>query len=652
MKYAWRPSEEFKRAANWSRFITANGLPDYETMLAKSSADPEWFWNALIDFLDIRFSHPFDQVLDLSRGIEWPRWCVGGKMNLAWNCLDRNLEAGRGDHPAIVWEAEDGAVRQWNYAELARETSRIATGLAALGIGRGDVVAIYMPMLPETMAAFLAIVRIGAIAMPLFSGFGAAAISTRLEDSKAVAAITVDGGPRRGKPLLMKPILDEAARGNATLRHVIVVERAGIAVDMQPGRDHWWHDLTAAADDPFPAAETAADEEMMLIYTSGTTGKPKGTVHTHCGFAVKTAEDYLLCFDLKAEDRFLWMTDMGWLIGPVQIVAAALAGATLILVEGAPDYPEPDRLWRIVQDHRVSFLGIGPTLARSLRRFGDDEPTRFDLTSLRIGASSGEPWDAETWLWVFNKVFGGRAPLMNYSGGTEMGGLLATSPLHPIKPASFHGPIPGTGADIVDAAGQSVGQGEVGELVMREPCIGLTRGLWRAPGRFLDGYWRTLPGIWVHGDFASRDADDAWYIHGRSDDTIKISGKRTGPSEIEAILIATRRVSEAAAVAVPDAIKGSAVVCVVVPAAEEVANSVLAEQLAATVAKEFGSSFRPQEVIFVSDLPKTRNMKVMRRVVRSVLTGAALGDLSSLVNPEAVEELQEVTIKVGHEKPL
>ena len=642
MDYAWYPDENFKRAANWSRFIAAVGLPDYEALSAKSSADPQWFWDALIRHFDLRFTRPYQQVLDLEQGLEWPRWCVGGRINLAWNCLDRQLEAGRGAHPAIVWEAEDGRVRRWSYAELAATTARMAASLSRLGVGQGDVVAIYMPMLPETMAALLAIIRIGAIAMPLFSGFGAAAIATRLEDAGAVAAITVDGGPRRGKMVAMKPVLDEALRHNATLRQVIVVDHAGLSVPMQAGRDHRWQDLAAASPDSWPAADTAAEDQMLLLYTSGTTGKPKGTVHTHCGFAVKTAQDYQLCFDLKAEDRLLWMTDMGWMIGPLQIIAATMAGATLVLVEGAPDYPDGDRLWRIVQAHGVSFLGIGPTLARSLRRFGDDRPRGYDLSRLRVGASTGEPWDADTWLWVFHSVFGGRSPLMNYSGGTEMGGILSTSPLHPIKPASFHGPIPGTGADIVDGAGRSVGPGEVGELVLREPCIGLTRGLWRAPQRFLDSYWRTLPGLWVHGDFASRDADGVWYIHGRSDDTIKISGKRTGPAEIEAILIATRRVSEAAAVAVADPVKGSALVCVVVAAPGEAGDAALAAELTATVAREFGSSFRPQRLIFVADLPKTRNMKVMRRVVRSVLTGEAPGDLSSLVNPESLDELRAV----------
>ena len=641
MDYAWRPSAAFKCEANYTRLIEHCGVSDYETLLARASSEPEWFWNNLIAFFNLRFTAPYDRVLDLSRGIEWPRWCLGGRMNLAWNCLERNLEAGRGQHPAIVWEAEDGARRQWTYDELAAETGRMTNALGALGVRRGEVVAIYMPMLPETMAAFLAIVRMGAIAMPLFSGFGASAIATRLEDSGAVAAFIVDGGPRRGAAVAMKPVFDDALKANSTLRHVIVVARAGLDVGMVQGRDHWWQDLAATVSAQAPAADTAAEDQMLLVYTSGTTGRPKGTVHTHVGFGVKTAQDYHLGFDMKPADRVLWMSDMGWMVGPVQIVAATLAGATLVLVEGAPDFPSTDRLWRIIEQHRVSFLGIGPTLARSLRRYGEDAPLRHDLSSLRIGASTGEPWDNDTWMWVYQKVFGARAPLMNYSGGTEMNGLVSTSPLHPIKPASFHGPIPGTGADIVDAQGRSVAPGEVGELVMREPCIGLTRGLWRDPERFLDNYWRTLPGVWVHGDFASRDADGAWYIHGRSDDTIKISGKRTGPAEIEAILIATRRVVEAAAIGVPDAIKGAAVVCVVVAAAGEQPDEALAADLAASVAKEFGSSFRPQRVIFVSDLPKTRNMKVLRRVIRSVLTQQQPGDLSSLVNPEAVEELQK-----------
>ena len=476
----------------------------------------------------------------------------------------------------------------------------------------------------------------------MFSGFGATAIATRLNEAEAVAAITADGALRRGKPVEMKRVLDEAIKDVPTLRHVVVVRRLGADVPMQAGRDIWWSDVTARGRDDFPAVELPAEHPLMIVYTSGTTGRPKGTVHTHCGVTVKTGEDFILCFDLKPTDRLLWMTDFGWLVGPLQVTAALLAGATCVLVEGTPDYPETGRLWRLVQDQKISFLGCGPTLARMMMRYGNDDIAKYDVSSLRVAASTGEPWDPDSWMWVYENALRRRGPLMNYSGGTEMGGIVATNVLFPIKPASFSGPIPGTGADIVDAEGHSVGPGTVGELVMRQACIGTTRGLWRDPQRYIENYWSRLPGLWVHGDWASRDADGSWFIHGRSDDTIKIAGKRTGPAEIESLLLATHRVSDAAAVAVPDPIKGSAVVCTVIAAPDETPDDELAAALSNAVVSGLGGSFRPKQVLFVRDLPRTRNMKTMRRVIRAVLLDEKPGDLSALVNPEAVDELQKI----------
>ena len=336
----------------------------------------------------------------------------------------------------------------------------------------------------------------------------------------------------------------------------------------------------------------------------------------------------------------MWMTDFGWLVGPLQVTAALLAGATCVLAEGTPDYPETGRLWRLVQDHQVSFLGCGPTLARMMMRYGNAEVSSYDLSSLRVAASTGEPWDRDSWMWIYENALRRRGPLMNYSGGTELGGLVATNVLFPLKPTSFSGAIPGTGADIVDPEGRSVASGEVGELVMRQACIGTTRGLWRDPQRYIENYWSRIPGLWVHGDWASRDADGSWFIHGRSDDTIKIAGKRTGPAEIEALLLATGRVSDAAAVAVPDPVRGSAVVCAVVPAPDETPGSELESVLSDAVASGLGGSFRPRQVLFVRDLPRTRNMKTMRRVIRAVLLNEGPGDLSALANPEAVDELR------------
>jgi len=639
---AWRPDAAFVEAANWTAFIRDMGEADYAGLAARAEADPAWFWDGLIRFLDIRFRRPFDRVLDAGDGPEWVKWCVGGRMNMSETLIERNLEQGRGDRPAIVWEGEDGTVRTVTYAALADEAARAAAGLAALGLRPGDPVGLYMPMVPEAVTAFLALARLGCIVLPLFSGFGAEALAVRMQDSGAVACITVDGCMRRGRVVAMKSVVDEAAAGLPALRHVVTVHRLGakaLPSEERAGRDVAWESLVARAAEDTQAVELDAEAPLMIVYTSGTTGKPKGTVHTHCGFLTKTGEDFALCFDLKPDDRLLWMTDIGWLVGPIQITAALMRGATLVLAEGTPDYPEPGRLWRLVQDHRVTFLGVGSTIARLLMRHGRDTVSRYDLSSLRVAASTGEPWDHDSWRWIFDCVLGGSRPLMNYSGGTEMGGLLATNPLFPIKPASFNGPIPGTNADIVDDAGRPVGPGEVGELVMRGPCIGLTKGLLHDPGRYIENYWSRFPGMWVHGDWASRDADGYWYVHGRSDDTIKLAGKRTGPAEIESLALSTGLVSDAAAVAVPDPVKGSAVVLVAVPS-PGVAEDAAAAAAREAIAQGFGRAFRPERVLCVPDLPKTRNMKTMRRVIRAVLTGEAQGDLSALVNPEAVEAIR------------
>jgi len=644
--FVWHPSEAFKRQTNWSAFLAAENIASYALLERKAVSEPEWFWDALIRFLGLKFIKPYSRVLDQSRGIEWPQWCVGATTNITLSLLDHHIEAGRGDHPAVVWQGEDTTNRTLSYRQLAAEVNRLASGLRSLGVKSGDAVGIYLPMSAEVAIAFLALARLGCITLPLFSGFGAAAIAARLNDAAAVAVITADGCLRRGRSIAMKTVLDEAARQTPSLRHVVVASRLGTKIMMDPRRDLWWNDVCARGIVDFPATEVPAEHPLMIVYTSGTTGRPKGSVHTHCGVATKTGEDFLLCFDLKPADRLLWMTDFGWLVGPSQITAALLAGATCVLVEGTPDYPKTDRLWGLVQDHKISFLGIGPTLARMMMRHGTADVASHDLGSLRLAASTGEPWDPDSWMWVFEHVLHRRAPLMNYSGGTEVGGIVATNLLFPIKPASFSGPIPGTGADIVDEQARSLGAGEVGELVMRQACIGMTRGL-RDRKRYMETYWSCIPGLWVHGDWASRDTEGSWFIQGRSDDTIKIAGKRVGPAEIEALVLATRRVSDAAAIAIPDPVKGSALVCVVVAAPDEVPDQPLAAVLSEAIAVGLGSSFRPKTVLFVRDLPRTRNMKTMRRVIRAVVLGEPAGDLTALVNPEAVDDLERAAAQIA-----
>lgn len=624
------------------RFLHLHGISDYDRLVDRAAEAPEWFWAAVMEFHGLRFFEPYERLLDVSKGPEWAEWCVGGTTNLAYNCLDRTIANGHAQKAAILWEGEDGSRRSMTYAELAETVSRAAGGLVSLGIRRGDVVGLFMPSVPEAVAAFLAVVSIGAIALPMFSGFGSRAVIERLTDAGAVAVITADRTHRRGKPVEMAGVIASAAGEVPTLRHVVVVARdpGGRGPEAADGRWIGWRDLLAEGR-VAPPAELPAETPAMLVYTSGTSGKPKGTVHSHCGFMTKAALDFGLILDLRPTDRLLWMSDLGWLTGPILAVAVPLVGATLLLAEGTPDHPEPGRLWRLVQDHGISFLGVAPTMVRSFMQQPAEVVEGYDLSSVRVTASTGEPWTPEAWTWFRGKVCGGRAPILNYSGGTEIGGgILAGNVLRQnVKPCGFAGPIPGMGAVVVDDDGTPLPRGRVGELALTVPSIGLTRGLWRDPERYIESYWSRIPGLWVQGDFASVDEDGDWFVHGRSDDTIKIAGKRTGPAEIEALLLATGKVAEAAAVGVPDPVKGSAVVCVCVPARGVAATPGVVEGLKQAVAAGLGTSFRPKAVVLVEDLPKTRSMKIMRRVVRAVWVGGEVGDLSGLVNPDSVARL-------------
>ncbi len=640
----WRPDPELVASCNLKAFIDACGVADYDALLVRADGDPEWFWNTAIAELGIRFDRPYDQVLDLSEGAPWARWCVGGTTNLALNTLDKHRGTPVEDQVAIIGESESGAIKTWTFRELDRQSCRLAGALRQLGLGPGDAVAVYMPMIPEVAAAYFAIARIGAVVVPLFSGFAAEAIASRLNDAEAVAVITVDGTSRRGTLVAMKPVLDLAGGRVASLRHVIVLDNLGQPAGRVEGRAKYrvwdWAELCADQPDRVATEMVDADSPLLLIYTSGTTGKPKGSILSHCGVVVKIALDFTISLDFRSSDRLVWMSDFGWAVGPMILTATTFAGGSIVLAEGAPDYPDPGRLWRLVQDHRVSFLGVSPTAVRTVMRYGPEEVAKFDLSSLRISASTGEPWTEEAWLWLFEHVCKRRVPLLNWSGGTEIGGgIISGTVMHPLKPCAFAGSMPGMAADIVDDHGNSVGPGEVGELVMRAPSIGLTRGLWRDRSRYLEAYWETFPGLWRHGDWASRDGDGMWYVLGRSDDTIKVAGKRTGPAEIEGLVMATGKISEAAAIGVPDPISGQAVMVVCVPAPGVATDEDLAAEVADAVTFGLGKPFRPKRLLFVADLPKTRSMKIMRRVVRATVLGEPPGDLSSLVNPEAVEEL-------------
>jgi acetyl-CoA synthetase len=544
---------------------------------------------------------------------------------------------------ALSAENEAGDQRQRTFAELESEVERAAAGLRAIGVSRGVAVGLFLPLVPENAVALLACTKLGAIVVPLFSGFGAEAIRQRLSDSQARVLISADGAIRRNRPVAMKPVADEAAKAVPGLR-IVLVRCAGIDVPFDPPRDLRWEDLV---DGNHPAAPTEAmrpDEPLMLLYTSGTTGRPKGTVHGHAGLPIKSGQDWAYGMDVHAGERVMWVTDMGWVMGPLLVFGSLSLGATAVLYDGAVDYPDPGRIWSVAERHRVTHLGISPTVVRVLMPAGEQWPERSPLPQLRVLASTGEPWTPEAWQWLFEKVGRKRIPIMNYSGGTECGGgILAGNFLTPCKPGSFAGPIPGVDAAVFDEEGQPV-QGRVGELVIRQPYLGMTMGFWQDPARYLETYWSRWPGIWVHGDWALVDEDGFWFILGRSDDTIKVAGKRVGPAEVEAAALDGTHVAEAAAVGVPDPVKGQSVVIFAVAKPGEDAGDIPAA-VSRSVERSLGKPFKPAAVHVIPRLPKTRNGKILRRVIRNVFLGDPPGDLSSMDDLASLEPIRELSTK-------
>jgi len=641
-EFVWHPSPELIAQSNLQQFIDKHRLRSYDELMRRSTSEIAWFWDTVLGDLDIQFYKPYSYVVDLSDGKPWAHWCVGGEMNIVHNLLDKCADTKIDKKLAIKSETEDGTRRELTYKELRDQVDRMANSLRILGLGKGDAIGVFMPMVPEIVVAMLAIIKIGGIFLPLFSGFGAAAIVSRLNDADAKALFAAAGTYRRGKFCPMKPIADEAAAQIPTVRHLVVLNQAGewLIEDLSPAAGPPTS-LSGPFDDA-PTERTSAEDPMMIIYTSGTTGPPKGAVHTHCGFPIKSAQDMWHGLDLHADETLFWMTDMGWMMGPWEVFGTLLLGATMMLFDGAPDFPGPDRVWSLVDRHKVTALGVSPTLIRALRSRsgGSDEIVhRHDLSSLRKFASTGEPWNPDPWMWLFQNVGRGKLPIINYSGGTEIsGGIVMGNVLTPMKPCAFSGPLPGMAADVVDENGKSV-RGQVGELVIREPWIGMTRGFWKDRERYIESYWSRWPDTWVHGDWAAIDDDGLWYILGRSDDTIKIAGKRLGPAEVESILVAHPQVSEAAAVGVPDPIKGEALVCFCVLKKDANGDDDLASGLKNKVATELGKALMPKVVLFVADIPKTRNAKVMRRIVRAAYIGEKLGDTSALENPASLEEI-------------
>ena len=623
--------------------MDSHEIKSLDELLRKSFNDVSWFTDELIKFLGIEFQKPYSKVLDLSGGIQFPKWCVGGGLNIVHNCLDKWMaDKETSERKALIWEGEEGTSRSLTYRQLYEEVNRCSNALRSLGYGKGDVIGLFMPMTPEIVIALLSIARTGGVILPLFSGYGASAVATRLRDAEAKCLFTVDGLLRRGKTIPVKPVADDAIKDVSTIGNVIVCRRVGIDIEMQSGRDIWWHDIMPKQSAECEITSTEAEDMVMIIYTSGTTGRPKGTVHTHCGFPIKSAQDMAFGTDVHAGDVIHWVTDMGWMMGPWLVFGSAILGATCFISDGAPDFPGPDRLWSQVEKHGINVLGVSPTLIRALMVHGEEPVKKHDLSSIRSFASTGEPWNPDSWSWLFTVAGDGKRPIVNYSGGTEIGGgIVMGNPLTPLKPAAFSGPCPGIHADVVDESGKSI-RNAVGELVIRTPWIGMTRSFWKNKQRYLDTYWGRWENVWVHGDWALVDDDGLWYILGRSDDTIKVAGKRIGPAEIESILVGHPALKEAAAVGIPDEIKGNELVCFCVLNNRDIDSGELRSELRARVAKEMGKALQPKAVEIISDLPKTRNGKIMRQVILKAYLNQEVGDSSSLVNPETIDELRKI----------
>ncbi|HEY4412969.1 MAG TPA: AMP-binding protein [Gaiellaceae bacterium] len=612
--FIWEPTPERVEQANLTRLARRLDADGYAHLHHISLEEPDRFWPTLIDDLGIEFSTPWDAVVDASRGPEWARWFVGGQLNVARVCVHSRAS----DSEALVGLYEDGERDSLTWAEASRQVTQLAEALVELGVEAGDRVAIFMPMCPAVAIASHACAHIGAVQVPIFSGFAAPAIASRLDDSRAKVVICADWSLRRGKRVEMRATLDE------TGDHTVLEWNRGARS---------WPELVTRQPGTLPPLEVDSEAPYLLAYTSGTTGKPKGALHVQGGFLVSIARETVYQTDVKPGERIHFATDMGWIMGPWTVVGGSAAGATIVFAEGAPDWPD-DRLWRLVESERISMLGVSPTLVRALIAKGEPQT---DLSSLRAICTTGEPWNPDPYRWLSEKVGGSRVPIVNCSGGTEVGAcFLTTIVTEPVKAVSVGFPALGEDMDVVDTQGNSV-RGEVGELVCRRPWPGMTRGIWGDDARYLETYWRRFPGVWTHGDWASVDEDGYWFLHGRSDDTLNIAGKRIGPAELESAAIGSGLVAEAAAVGVPHEVKGEVAWIFCVPSGADQDDA----RVAGAVTDALGNAFKPDRIVWVSALPKTRSAKIVRRAVRAQVLGEDPGDLSTLENPESLEEIAD-----------
>jgi acetyl-CoA synthetase len=639
-QWVWKPDREFIERTNVFRFMKRLGIASREEFLRFSRDDPEKFHDSLVKEMGVEWSEPYTKVLDTSQGVEWARWFVGGKLNIAWNCLDRHAQSAAASRPAIIWEGEDGSIRKLTFGELYTQVSQLAHALESLGLQQGDRVALFMPMVPEVVVILYACFKLGVIVVPIFSGFGPPAVATRLADSGARMLFTADFLERRGNRLPLKEKADEAAQNASALEKVVVLRYKGGGVPWNPERDAWWHDLVVDRSSEHDSLALDSEDRALILYTSGTTGRPKGAVHTHAGALVQTAKEIYLGFDHQPEDLFFWLSDIGWMMGPWTIIGNHCFGGAIFLYDGAFDYPQADRLWEMIARHRITTLGVSPTAIRLLMRKNHDLLRRHDLGSLRLLGSTGEPWDETSYMWFFENVGQRRCPIINISGGTEIiGCFLFPLPIQALKPCTLGAPAPGMATEVVDEQGKPL-RGAKGYLICTKPAPSMTRGLWDAPERYIETYWSRFPGAWYHGDWASVDEDGCWFLHGRADETFNVAGRKVGPAEVEQALIEHPAVSEAAVIGAPDEVTGEKIVAFVVLKPGANVAQALNGQLRSQVGKSLGAAFRPRSIHVVKELPKTQSGKIVRRAIRDAYLGQEIGDLSSIENSDALKAIQ------------
>lgn len=625
-RWIWEPSPEEIRSTNVYRFMRRLGFEDLEAFLRYSTDHLEEFWDAVVQETGIQWSEGYTQVLDASRGPEWARWFLDGKLNINENCLHRHT--GRAN-PAIIWEGEDRATREISFAELQHQSCRLANYLRACGVTTGDRVAVCMPMVPEVVTILYACFEIGAVVVPVFSGFGPGAIASRIENSGARLVFTADFLIRRGKRISLREKVDEAIGRLSASAPPVVEYRYGDG----------WGGLLSGHTAQRKTVALSSEAPAMILYTSGTTGKPKGTVHTHAGTLAQTAKEIWLAFDHRDSDRFFWLSDIGWMMGPWTILGNHNFGGTIFLYDGAPDHPGPDRLWQMIERHRITTFGISPTAVRLLMR--SDSAQQHAMQTLRLLGSTGEPWDDTSYSWFFEHVGKRRRPIINISGGTEIVGcFLFPLPIQPLKPCTLGGPAPGMATEVVNERGEPV-RGEMGYLVCRKPAPSMTRGIWGDPERYKEVYWSRFPGMWFHGDWASVDADGCWFLHGRADESMNVSGRKIGPAELEDALLEHPAVSEAAVIGVPDELKGEAPVGFVVLKPGYEWRPELRLEIEEAAVRSLGAAFRPRTVQNVPVLPKTQSGKIVRRLMRQAYLGEPLGDASTVDNAAALEAFRK-----------